>query len=84
MLAYVLASTWVPEEAYVTKVGTVPDARGRGLALAALLRTVSLAEGFDYVALDVDSQSPTGATRLYDALGFVTEHVDATYEKPVG
>src|SRR5690606_30800790 len=38
VLAYVLAGTWVPEELYVNRVGTVPDARGRGLAHAALLR----------------------------------------------
>lgn len=25
---------------------------------------------FDYVALDVDSASPTGATRLYERTGF--------------
>ncbi|MCK0113168.1 GNAT family N-acetyltransferase [Ornithinimicrobium sp. F0845] len=81
VLAYVLAGTWVPEELYVSRVGTVPAARGRGLAHAALLRTVSLAEGFDYVALDVDSASPTGATRLYERAGFSLSKVTCLYHR---
>lgn len=81
VLAYVLAGTWVPEEAYISKVGTVPAARGRGLAHAALLRTVSLAGGFDYVALDVDSASPTGATRLYERAGFSLAKVTSLYHR---
>ncbi|WP_114907551.1 GNAT family N-acetyltransferase [Ornithinimicrobium murale] len=81
VLAYVLAASWVPEEAYLNLVGTVPDARGRGLAHAALLRTVSLAEGFAYVALDVDSASPTGATRLYERAGFSLSRVTCLYHR---
>ncbi|WP_161958390.1 GNAT family N-acetyltransferase [Ornithinimicrobium cavernae] len=81
VLAYVLVGQWVPEEAYVNLVGTVPDARGRGLAHAALLRTISRAEGFDYVALDVDSASPTGATRLYEKAGFELAKVTASYQR---
>jgi len=81
VLAYVLAGTWVPEELYVTRVGTVPDARGRGLAHAALLRTVGLADGFAYVALDVDSASPTGATRLYERAGFSLSKVTCQYHR---
>lgn len=81
VLAYVLAASWIPEELYINRVGTVPSARGRGLALAALLRTVSLAEGFDYVALDVDSASPTGATQLYEKAGFEVSKVTALYER---
>lgn len=81
VLAYVLAGTWIPEEAYISRVGTVPAARGRGLARAALLRTVSLAEGFDYLALDVDSASPTGATRLYERAGFCLAKVTCSYHR---
>lgn len=85
VLAYVLAATWVPEEAYVNLVGTVPAARGRGLAQAALLRTVSLAleQDYAYVALDVDSASPTGATRLYERAGFSVTKVTCSYHRSV-
>lgn len=81
VLAYVLAGSWVPDELYVTRVGTVPEARGRGLAHAALLRTVGLARGFDHVALDVDSVSPTGATRLYERAGFSLAKVTCQYHR---
>lgn len=81
VLAYVLVGQWVPEEAYINLVGTVPTARGRGLAHAALLRTVSLAHGYDYVALDVDSASLTGATRLYEKAGFAQAKVTCSYHR---
>lgn len=78
-LAYVLCGEWVPRELYVNLVGTVPSARGRGLARACLARTISLAAtsgAYDKVDLHVDSASPTGATRLYETVGF---HVDKTF-----
>ena len=83
VLAYVLVGQWVPEEAYVNLVGTAPAARGRGLAHAALLRTVSLtaAAGYEYIALDVDSASPTGATRLYEKAGFSLSKTTASYQR---
>lgn len=83
VLAYVLVGQWVPEEAYIGLVGTIPAARGRGLAHAALLRTVSLAQGYDRVALDVDSASPTGATRLYEKAGFTLAKVTCSYHRQV-
>lgn len=82
VLAYVLVGQWVPREAYVNLVGTVPAARGRGLAHAALLRTIGLADGYDEIALDVDSASPTGATRLYEKAGFVVSKTTASYQRP--
>lgn len=82
VLAYVLVKEWVAKEAYVELVGTVPAARGRGLALAALLRTVALAErDFTEVVLDVDSASPTGATRLYEKAGFTLTKTTASYQR---
>lgn len=74
VLAYVLCSEWVDRELFVNLVGTVRDARGRGLARAALLRTISLgaASGaYDRIELVVDSENPNGATRLYEKVGFV-------------
>lgn len=84
VLAYVFAGQWVPRELYVDLVGTIPDARGRGLAAAALARTIALggASGeYDVIELDVDSDSPTGATRLYDRLGFTRKKTWATLQR---
>lgn len=84
VLAYVMAGQWVDRELYVGLVGTVPSARGRGLAAACLARTLRLAADsgeFDVVELDVDSDSPTGATRLYDRLGFTLLRTTAAMQK---
>ena len=86
VLAYVLASQFVPRELYVTIVGTRPEARGRGLAAACLARTLRLGTAtgeFDTARLDVDSASPTGATRLYERLGFRTERTFASMQRDV-
>jgi mycothiol synthase len=61
-------------EAYVNKVGTLPDHRRRGLA-AALLRIVLQRyrdAGYERASLDVDSENPTGALGLYESVGFRT------------
>lgn len=81
VLAYVLVEEWVPGEAYISRVGTVPSARGRGLAQACLLRTVALAGQMERLALDVDSASLTGATRLYERVGFRLNKVTASYQR---
>ncbi|USQ77914.1 GNAT family N-acetyltransferase [Ornithinimicrobium cryptoxanthini] len=81
VLAYVMVGQWVAGEAYVNLVGTVPAARGRGLAHAALLRTIGRAEGYESISLDVDSHSPTGATRLYEKAGFVLSKTTASYQR---
>ncbi|OLT22564.1 hypothetical protein BJF81_01945 [Ornithinimicrobium sp. CNJ-824] len=73
VLSYVLVGEWVERHAYVNLVGTVPAWRGRGLAATCLVRTIRQsvdAGSYDVVELDVDSDSPTGATRLYERLGF--------------
>jgi ribosomal protein S18 acetylase RimI-like enzyme len=62
-------------EAYVAKVGTLREFRGRGLA-AALLRHALAAyqqAGFDEASLDVDSENPTGALGIYQRAGFEVE-----------
>src|SRR5699024_12857677 len=71
---------------HIALVGTRPEARGRGLARAVIARTRAAAAeaGYASAELEVDSESLTGATRLYDALGFARDAVYATYEKPVG
>ena len=61
-------------EAYVSKVGTVPERRRLGLA-SVLLR-IALHRyrqaGFDRSTLDVDSENPTGALSVYERAGFRT------------
>lgn len=62
-------------EAFVGKVGTVPEHRRRGLA-DVLLRTALhryRAAGYERAALDVDSENPTGALGLYERAGFRTD-----------
>ncbi|HSV40779.1 MAG TPA: GNAT family N-acetyltransferase [Nocardioidaceae bacterium] len=70
-------------EAYVGKVGTLPDHRGKGLA-SALLRHSLVAfqeAGYDESSLDVDSLNPTGALAIYERVGYETERVHVTYTK---
>lgn len=84
ILSYCLVGQWVDREAYVVLVGTAPHARGRGLAAACLGRTIGLCAGggdYDVIELDVDSDSPTGATRLYERLGFTVAHTSAAMSR---
>lgn len=86
VLAYVITSEDKPGVLHIALVGTRPEARGRGLARAVIARTLAAAAeaGYARAELEVDAESLTGATRLYDALGFVRDAVYGTYEKPVG
>ncbi|MGO1895849.1 MAG: GNAT family N-acetyltransferase [Brachybacterium sp.] len=86
VLAYVITSEDKPGVLHISLVGTRPEARGRGLARAVIARTLAAAAtaGYASAELEVDAESLTGATRLYDALGFARDAVYGTYEKPVG
>jgi ribosomal protein S18 acetylase RimI-like enzyme len=57
--------------------------RRRGLASALIGRAlVALREGgFDEAALGVDAENPSGALRLYEALGFRRQRVHVAYRK---
>lgn len=60
---------------YIPLVGVVREWRRRGVApalLAAAMRA-HRAQGFEKVALDVDSENPSGALGLYTGMGFVPE-----------
>ena len=85
VLAYVITSEDTPGVLHIALVGTRPEARGRGLARAVIARTLASAAeaGYARAELEVDAESLTGATRLYDALGFSQEDVHATYERSV-
>ena len=64
-------------EGWIALLGTVRGWRGKGLGRALLLHGLhSLKEaGIETALLGVDSESPTGANRLYESVGFtVREH----------
>jgi mycothiol synthase len=70
---------------YVEYLGVLPTARGRGVART-LLRTViadAAANGRDRVGLEVDADSPTGADRLYESMGWTTSYVTQSWHKQV-
>ena len=84
VLAYALCGQWVEHELYVNLLGTVPSARGRGVGSAVLAGTMeAAATSGDYrvIELDVDSDSLTGATRLYERIGFTIKHTSALMRK---
>ncbi|MGH2806940.1 MAG: GNAT family N-acetyltransferase [Actinomycetota bacterium] len=56
---------------FVNDLGVLREARKRGLAAHLLYRSFELfkARGHQEVALFVDSENPTGATRLYERVG---------------
>ncbi|HSP59971.1 MAG TPA: GNAT family N-acetyltransferase [Ornithinimicrobium sp.] len=86
VLSYVLVGEWVDRHAYVNLVGTIPEGRGRGLAAACLARTIRQAAdagGYDVIELDVDSDSPTGATRLYERVGFTRAWQTVAMRRPL-
>ena len=68
---------------YVGIIGVRRGRRGRGLAKALLLRTFGefWRRGITRVSLDVDADSPTGATRLYETVGMHVEGAMAVYER---
>ena len=84
-LCYVLAAEWVPRELYISRVGTARSARGLGYAAWVLSTAIASAfeSGFVKVVLTVDTQSPTGATVLYERLGFSVVRQGAIYRKTV-
>ena len=58
--------------AWVDNIGTLAEWRGRGVAtqlLRSALRAYGEA-GLEFAAINVDSDNPTGAYRLYESLGF--------------
>lgn len=60
------------DEGYVRTLGVIPQARGRGIARWLLQRAAAdtYARGLPGLALTVDGANTTGATRLYESVGF--------------
>ena len=62
-------------EAYVAKVGTRREHRGKGLAGRMLRHALwgYQQAGYEEASLDVDSENPTGALGIYERVGFAME-----------
>ncbi|MDQ2688690.1 MAG: GNAT family N-acetyltransferase [Chloroflexota bacterium] len=70
---------------YVASVSVRRPWRRRGLARALLASSLVAAReaGFTSASLGVDSDSPTGATALYESLGFRPERTFTAWRKPM-
>lgn len=82
-IAAVALGTLRADHGYIDDVATLRAWRKRGLA-SALLRAsfrVFWEHGMRVVALNVDAQNPTGATRVYEAAGMATAMSAAFYRK---
>jgi len=73
------------QEGFIEAIGVIPEWRGKGIASSLLLHTMRefLAAGMERAALDVDTQNPTGALRLYEKLGFEAVKRTITFTKLV-
>ena len=74
-----------PDGSYVSYLGVLESARGRGVATG-LLRTIiadAASRGRDRVGLEVDADSPTGADGLYTAMGWGTKYVTESWHRDV-
>lgn len=68
---------------YVSLVGVVAPWRRQGVAPALLAASLlaSRNAGFERIALDVDSENPTGALGLYTGMGFGSVHTSRAHVK---
>jgi mycothiol synthase len=71
------------EGGMVAAIGVRRPWRGRGLGRALLLHTFGefRRRGVNRITLGVDSENPTGATKLYESVGMRIELEDAVFEK---
>jgi len=71
---------------WIDIVAVRPAWRGRGIAKALLLRSFEGfgALGVGSVLLNVDSENPTGATRLYEKAGMRERRSFHLFEKQLG
>jgi mycothiol synthase len=71
------------EGGMVAAIGVRRPWRGRGLGRALLLHTFGefRRRGVNRITLGVDSENPTGATKLYESVGMRVELEDAVFEK---
>lgn len=72
-------------DGWIQSLGVDREARGRGVASALIAAACAgfRAAGFTHAALGVDTDSPTGAQRLYHRLGFRLMHRRVQHELEV-
>jgi mycothiol synthase len=70
-------------EAWVQTLGVLREARGKGLGRALLLESFRAfhRRGHRQVVLGVDTENPTGATRLYESAGMAADREWAYWER---
>lgn len=92
VVGYLLADVWEQDwdvkgyrEAWIGTLGTRRPWRGRGVASALVLACMQRMRvaGMEFAAIGVDSESLTGADRLYAQLGFELQRVLVRYSLPV-
>ena len=74
-----------PDGSYVSYIGVLQTARGRGVAKALLNMIIADAASRqrDRVGLEVDADSPTGADGLYVSMGWKTKYVTQSWHRDV-
>ena len=74
-----------PDHGFITSLGVLRRARGRGVGRALLLESLAgfADTGTTLVSLDVDADSLTGATRLYEGVGMHPEVVYDLWLRPL-
>ncbi|WP_344774383.1 GNAT family N-acetyltransferase [Nocardioides panacisoli] len=85
LVATEVSSATGPNGSYVSYIGVLGDARGRGVAKSLLSTVIADAagRGRDRVTLEVDADSPTGADGLYVGMGWETSYVTESWHRDV-
>jgi mycothiol synthase len=73
------------QRGYTESIGVIRSWRKRGVARALIVRSLQAqkAAGMNESALGVDSQSPSGANRLYEQCGFQAVKRNIVFSKPL-
>ncbi len=85
LIGTVSESATGPDGSYVSYLGVLESARGRGVAKG-LLHTIiadAASRDRDRVGLEVDADSSTGADGLYVAMGWTTKYVTQSWHRDV-
>lgn len=69
-------------DGWIANLGTLAAWRGRGIASALITHSLHafVAADLTHASIAVDSENPTGAARLYRALGFEPRHRSITHQ----
>jgi mycothiol synthase len=71
--------------AWIESLGVIRSHRKRGIASSMVTASLNAfaAAGYEKALLDVDSENPTGAYRLYEELGFTHDRRSITFTKTI-